>query len=330
MDAGQFSTRQPAYRAVAAALGVTLLAALPGCSNSEGIEAVAFEREDWTYRGAAGARLTSTNYVIHTTCKSKPFVDALPGFLEACWQAYAELLPPINFPDKRMDTYLFQSRWHWERFTEEFTGPRADIYKQIRSGGYSERGVTVSHYGSRRSTLSILAHEGLHQYLEVTHGKPIPAWLNEGLACYFESFELDMENRPTFTPERNTLRTPALRDAFRRSGLQPVDQILATDAGQEIHKRSPEVLAYYAQTWSIVVFLMRSDRKNPYREGFRELLNELGTEQMERKARAYMAADTDGSMSYGEAIFRAYVTDDLEKFETDYRDWLPKLLIVES
>lgn len=310
--------------------GLLLLTTLSGCSRARTTEPVQFTREDWSFRGASGARMSSENYVIYTTCRSAPFVDALPAFLESCRKAYAELLPPTKTPDQPMETYLFQSRWHWERFTEEFTGPRADIYKQIRSGGYSERGVTVSHYGTRRSTLSILAHEGLHQYLEVTHGKPIPAWLNEGLACYFESFDLDADNRPIFTPEQNTLRTPALRDALRKNGLQPIHQILATDAGKEIHKRSPEVLAYYAQTWSIVVFLMRPDRKNPYYAGFRELLNELGTEQMERRARAFMAADTDGNMSFGEAIFRAYVNDDLEKFDSDYRDWLVKLLAMES
>lgn len=302
------------------------LAASCGCQSPVAAP-VFFTLEDWNYAGAAGAKLTSTHYVIFSTCKNKPFVDALPTFLESCWEAYAELLPPKDqTPQAPLETYLFQSRWQWERFTEEFTGPRAAVYKQIRSGGYSERGVTVSHYGTRRSTLSILAHEGLHQYLDVTHGKPIPAWINEGLACYFESFDMGQDGRPIFVPERNTLRTPALRNALRGNTLASLEDVLATDAGREIHKRSREVLSYYAQAWSLVVFLMRPERSNPYRDGFRELLSELGTEQMERKARAIISADTDGRMSFGEAVFRAYVTDDLVKFDSDYRHWLSRLL----
>lgn len=326
MEARQ-TPAHPRRCVVAAHLSVALgLMALGGCQQPQGAEPVSFERADWTYRGTPGTLLTSEHYAIYTTCKSAPFVDAMPTFLESCWEAYAKLLPPTKSPDRPLETYLFQSRWQWERFTEEFTGPRAGIYKQIRSGGYSERGVTVSHYGSRRSTLSILAHEGLHQYLDVTHGKPIPAWLNEGLACYFESFDLGMDNRPIFIPERNTLRTPALRDAFSGNRLQPLDRILATDAGQEIHKRSADVLGYYAQAWSMIVFLMRPASENPYRDGFQTLLTELGTENMERRARAFMAADTEGRMSHGEAVFRSYVTDDLVRFHADYVAWLPTLL----
>ncbi len=287
---------------------------------------VTFEREEWSFSNAKGAKLTSEHYVIHTTCKSKPFTDALPQFVESCWSAYAELLPSDRAPDRPLETYLFQTRWQWERFTEEFAGARADTYMQIRSGGYSERGVTVSHYGTRRQTLSILAHEGLHQYLEVTHGRPIPAWVNEGLACYFESFDLTPDGRAVFVPERNSLRTPALREALRTKSLQPLSQILATDAGREIHKPSAGVLTYYAEAWSLVVFLMRPRHVNPYHDGFRQMLRDLGTDAMERKARAFMAADTDGRMSRGEAIFRAYVTDDTERFWSDYEQYLYQLL----
>lgn len=310
-----------------AAVAIIALSGLSGCSTPLGEPPkVQFTREDWSYLASAGAKLSTYHYDIYTTCRNKPFVEALPTFLESCWSAYAELLPADHNPGDRLETYLFQARWQWDRFTDEFTGPRAATYKQIRSGGYSEQGKTVSHYGNRRSTLSILAHEGLHQYLEVTHGKPIPAWVNEGLACYFESFDVENDGRPTFLPEKNTLRRPALRDAFSRDELQPMSAILGTHAGKEIHKSSREVLSYYAQAWSMVVFLMRPTRDNPYHDGFRTMLRELGSESMARRARAYMAADMDGNLSEGEAIFRAYVTDDLDQFEKRYRSWLPGFL----
>jgi hypothetical protein len=309
------------------ALAAIALGIVSGCASPIGEPpTVQYTRDDWTYLASQGAKLTTYHYTIFTTCRNRPFVDVLPTFLESCWSAYAELLPTDHRPADRLETYLFQARWQWDRFTDEFTGARAVTYKQIRSGGYSEQGKTVSHYGSRRSTLSILAHEGLHQYLEVTHGKPVPAWVNEGLACYFESFDLENDGTPIFRPEDNTLRRPALREAYSRGALQPLTAILGTHAGKEIHKSSREVLSYYAQAWSMVVFLMRPARENPYHDGFREMLRELGSEAMARRARAYMAADMDGTMSEGEAIFRAYVTDDLALFEQRYRDWLPGFL----
>lgn len=308
-------------------LGLTATAmAGAGCRSEAPSTPVAVTREDWNYRGSKGLQCSSAHYILRTTCSSKPFVDALPGFLETCYLAYSELLPAQSGPEQPLEAYLFQSRWQWERFTEEFTGPRAATYKKIRSGGYSERGVTVSHYDSRRSSLSILAHEGLHQYLEVTHGKPIPAWVNEGLACYFESFDLDESGRPVFNPRNNTLRTPALRRQFSTKTMKPLKELLSTNAGREIHQPTQQVLGCYSQWWSLIIFMQRPSRGNPYHAGFQELLRELGTETMERKAQAFMAADTDGTMSYGEAVFRAYVTDDFEKFQADYDAFLPELL----
>lgn len=296
------------------------------CSQLSPPEPVVFKTEDWTYRGTPGKKLTSSHYVVYTTCKNERFVNALPTFLESCWDAYEELIPTQHSLEQPLPTYFFGTRWQWERFTEEFTGPRAPTYKKIRSGGFSERGVTISHYSSQRASLSILAHEGLHQYLEVTRGKNIPAWLNEGLACYFESFDVDTANRALFRPEKNTLRIPALREALVAQTLIPLREILSTNAGIAVQQSSTHVQNYYAQEWSLVLFLMRDSQDNLYRDAFRQLLNELGTEDMDRKARAYLAADTDARMSTGEAIFRAYLTEDVDGFEKQYHAYLHKLL----
>jgi len=319
-------------RALAVAIlwlgAVVLLAG--GCGAKPEIPAVSFHSEDWSFHGVKGSKITTDHYVLYTTCTQKYFLHALPAFMESCREAYEQLIPCVAVDPPRCEAYLFQRRRDWERFTQEFAGPRAEIYRKIRSGGYSERGVTVSHYGSRRSTLSILAHEGLHQYLEVTRGKNIPAWVNEGLACYFESFDIDERGRAVFRPELNTLRLPALRGAVSRKELIPLKDILATHAGLEVHKQSTHVSNYYAQEWALVLYLLTRGMDNPYRDGFRALLAELGTEAMDRKARAFMAADTAGTMSHGEAVFRAYVTDDLERFEFDHEVFLNGFLRMSS
>ena len=291
---------------------------------------VTFTTEEWKYGSSNGSVLTSEHYKIYTTCRSKPFVSALPTFVEQCWDSYAELLPPQHLPMQPLEAYLFQSRWEWERFTEKFSPNRAETYKRIRSGGYSERGLTVSHYSMARSALSVLAHEGLHQYLEVTHGPNIPAWINEGLACYFESFDLDDRNRPTFKPENNTLRIPALRETLASGKLIPLRDILSTHAGAEIQKNIQHVSTYYAQEWAMVVYLMSDPRNNPYYPGFRAMLSDLGADAMDHRARGYLAADIDGSMTSGEAIFRAYISDDLDRFEVAFHDFVERFLNLQS
>ncbi len=178
----------------------------------QGAGPVAVQRSDWTFHDRPGVELTTQHYLIRTTCKSPTLLKAIPDFLESCWTAYAELLPSQTQPSEPLKTYLFQNRSEWEAFTEDFAPARADVYKKIRSGGYSERGTTVSHYSSISATLSILAHEGFHQFLELTRGRNIPPWLNEGLACNFESFELDADNRPVFQPSA----TPCGAATWRR------------------------------------------------------------------------------------------------------------------
>jgi len=299
---------------------------IAGCAAGHASTPVEFKTEDWTFGNSKGSRLTTEHYILYTTCRSKPLVSTMPVFVESCWTAYSALVPCPSPPEKPLETYLFQSRWEWERFTEQFAPQRAETYKRIRTGGYSERGITVSHYGSRRTSLSTLAHEGLHQYLEATRGERIPAWLNEGLATRFEAFDLDSNGLPIFTPDKNYLRLQYLRSAISSNSLLPLHEILGTHAGIEIQKQSVHVATYYSQVWSLVLYLLQPPRTNPYHDGFRRLLDELGTDTMVRNARAYLATDTEGKMSEGEAVFRSYVTDDLEKFQADYEAFLRTLL----
>ncbi len=298
-----------------------------GCAAPIAPAPVRYETKEWVYKGAKGAELRSEHYVIYTTCHGQSLVDVLPAFLENCYRAYAELLPASEAQTGPMPTYLFQQRNQWERFTEEFAPARADTYKAIRQGGYSERGTTVSYYGTQSSTLSILAHEGLHQYLESTERHRIPAWVNEGLACYFESFKFDpMTGTSLHDPEKNNLRRPRLRDAVVTQSLIPLREVLATNAGHAVLENRRYVQACYGQWWSLTLFLLRPERDNPYHSGFRGLLAELGSEAMHRRARAYLAADSEGEISFGEAVFRAYITENLEGFDAEYRRYLIELL----
>lgn len=310
-----------------------LCLALGGCSsmNRGGSRGpVAVQRSEWRFHNRPGVELTTDHYLIRTTCKSPALLDAMPGFLESCWASYEDLLPTQVRPAEPMKTYLFQNRSEWEAFTDDFAPARADVYKKIRSGGYSERGTTVSHYSSINATLSILAHEGFHQFLELTRGRNIPPWLNEGLACNFESFELDADNRPVFRPERNALRKGHLAEALGRNSLIPLKEILETHAGEQVLKASADVRGYYAQEWALVLFLRQPASVNPYHDGFQQLMRDLGSEAMIRRAQSALTDGMLGKANNGEAVFRAYITADLGKFEADYQTFIKQLLQVKT
>lgn len=306
-------------------LAGALLAALSGCQSRQH-GALQVQRDSWSFRSIPGTTLTTPHYRIHTTCNDAALLGAIPRVMEGSLRAYRDAVPADNLPVGPMRAYLFASRPQWEWFTREFAGPRAATYLMIRSGGYEENGTIVAHYALRGVALSVLAHEGLHQYLSVTQRRGVPAWINEGLACQFESFELGDDGWPTFTPHRNSLRMPHLREAIKRGTLHPLPKLLVMDAGHAVHAGDQATRIFYAQVWSMVLFLREPG--NPDGVGFRRLLAELGTEQMRLAGQGLQAS---AGMASGEppgpeeAVFRFYVTQDLDGFWRRYEAFIRKL-----
>lgn len=235
-------------------------------------------------------------------------------------------MPHGNGSNSPMDTYLFASRREWNRFTKEFAHPqRVSTYLRIQSGGFTERSTAVLHHIGRDRTLSVLAHEGFHQYVSKRFSEPIPAWLNEGLACYCEAYDLHRD-RPIFTPTKNTFRMNNLRSGILADGLIPMQEMLQTHAGNIIELGGQRVGTYYAMVWSLVVYL-RHGEDGRFADGFGRLLADAGTKRLQQSAREYRRTHpTDGeASSFGRAVFNAYITEDLDAFERDFHVFLSRL-----
>jgi len=304
---------------------VALLLVAGGCGGETSLAPVSFTREDWQFRSAAGRKFSTEHFDIYSTLVDQPFEDALPGFLEAAHRQYAELLPPKN-TSQRLQTYVFANRRQWERFTHDRFPRRFPVYRQIGSGGYANGNVCVAYYlKSRAPTLSVLAHEGMHQYFAHHFEGPLPAWLNEGLACYCESYELP-GGKPRFTPQHNTFRINALREALTLDALLPLEEMLATDAGKVIVAgQSRRIQTYYAQAWAMILFI-RDGGDSTYRAGFDRMLDDIVAGRMRETAQvAKITGPSPSGTSYGEAVFRAYITEDREAFGKSFRAFVMRL-----
>lgn len=307
---------------------ILLLPGTTGCNVLAARPVVVVEREEWSFGPTPGTTLKTRHYQLHTTCTDRVFLELAPRVLESALIEYQKLIPLDAPLGDRMKIYLFASRMEWERFTRQTTGPRAATYLKIRSGGYEEGGITVLHYSRRGPTLSILAHEGLHQYLTMTGRRGVPAWLNEGLACYFEAFDLDKHDWPVFDPHANTIRRQNLREALEKNRIIPLAELLTMDAGSAVRGGEVRTQSYYAQLWGLMLYLQESPRVNPDAVNFRRLLAEIGTDQMReagRLARTASSATDDQLISADEAVFRFYITHDLDGFESRYRAYLRQL-----
>lgn len=299
-----------------------------GCSDTNSsTQSAIVEREAFAQGKLTGERILTTHYDIRSTVMQSDFNVYMADLLEQQYSRFAERIGPLtDGNDKQMLVYVFDDRRQWQRFTRKLTGKSASMYLRIRSGGFTIRDVGVFYYIGRMSTLSVAAHEAFHQYLHRRCGRhPVPAWLNEGLASVYEAHTWQ-NGKPRFTPRRNIIRLSALEHAITGNMLFDLRELLATDAGAVSKLSSTRVGIYYAQSWALLSYLGWSDHKE-YREGLQQLLEELPTDKVAVKARGHAAASgtSDQPLSFGEAVFRHYIEDDLDEFNRGFREYLLKV-----
>jgi hypothetical protein len=120
----------------------------------------------------------------------------------------------------------------------------------------------------------VVSHEAWHQYSWFAFKDRLPSWLEEGLATQNEAIEWRSERTrgagggtgdivPVFRPEMNWRRFSSLQYAVRNERMWKLGDLLSTHAGQVIKMPQQRIDAYYAQLWSLVLFLERSPAYRP-------------------------------------------------------------------
>ncbi len=306
--------------------GLVLLSGLlGGCAASQPARQYSYTSEEWNFGRQSGRRLTTDHYVIHTTLADDYLVDEFPALMERAFEYYQTLVPSGKRPDSRMPIYLFARRVEWEYFTRRLTGRRAPVFLKIRNGGYSHEGVTVIQYVAHQTTFPILAHEGLHQYLYHYVNPSVPAWLNEGLAVVCEGQRWTSSGLERFDASYNPGRRNQLAESYFKDRLFPLRTLLETNAGRVVNETSKTIATYYGQVWMLTQFL-REGADGRYAEGFTRLLNALGSPELEQFARAAHIWSDRARPNLGEGLFRAFISEDIDQVEQEFRTYLASAL----
>ncbi|MFA5863235.1 MAG: hypothetical protein WC975_00955 [Phycisphaerae bacterium] len=303
-------------------LMLSVLFGLYGCEKRETTRN--YQSTSWPLKNHQGTILETPHYRIYTTIKDKDLHAAAVNLAEGQYERFCQAL--MIRPKEKMTVYIFSDVQQWTAFTESKFGRRAQDYLRIRNGGYTAKNFAAFYYIGRYSTLTILAHELFHLYVNLAScPEPVPAWLNEGMACYFEAHEWNGFS-PIFTPKKNLFRRENLSEAVGKNKLFSLKDILATHAGEISKLPQPRVLTYYAQLWAILEFL-NDPNSGQYHVNFQNLSGELGTRKMAMRAKGYLTTvREDEKVSFGEAVFRQYITNDLKQFDTDFNNYLPTLI----
>ena len=297
---------------------------LAACSTTT-LSPITCETQEWSAGGFAGRRLSTQHVDIYSTLRDEDFEAALPGFAEAAYGAYEELLPSPPGRNDRLVLYVFGLRTEWMAFTEGRFPVRFPIYRRIRNGGYTEDNISVLFYQDQGTVLATIAHEGFHQYVSSRFTQVLPAWLNEGLACGFESFDL-FGDRPRFEPNQNTFRINSLREGIQQDNLMSLAEIVDTDAGRMLAGKSlRNTDAYYAQVWALITFL-RHGAGGRYRADFDLLLEDIANDSLGKRLSAdRLLSGKSPATTLGETVFRLYFHAAPSELEVAYYDHLVRL-----
>jgi hypothetical protein len=209
------------------------------------------------------------HFVVYTTEKSPVVAQAMPGFLEAALAHYRVMITPLPEPGGVMDTYVLADRGQWQMLSRMLLGDeRAGGAASVQRGGLTYRGRSMIFDLGPAETLAIAAHEGWHQYTQLTFRQPLPVWLEESLATLAEGHAWAGPT-PVFLPWANPARFDRLREAFERGEVLSVEQIITSTPGALLGGPGTEerpgprrgasvqdaAAAWYSHAWALGLYL---------------------------------------------------------------------------
>jgi len=263
----------PSLQALSLPLVMLLLqVATSGCAPSQPPVDVVQRVKAWpdTPRGQV---LLTRHFALYTTIEQPHRQRALASALESAHAGFVELVPEIESPPRRYETYVFATRREWEAFTRRHVPDRSEAYLRIHRGGYTIDERAVLYDIGETSTLSVAVHEAWHQFCSRRFATRLPPALEEGLASRFERVRF-VDGRAELVEEPIPSRLSALRSMLRDGRVLPLRQLLSMHAGDVLGSSRGKVEAFYVQAWALADFLLRGD-DGQHAEPFKRMLLEL-------------------------------------------------------
>ncbi|MFW6132511.1 MAG: hypothetical protein ACOC8F_01345 [Planctomycetota bacterium] len=286
------------------------------------------QRRPWQTPYGRGVALRSEHYQIFSTAERPELRRYLPGYMEAAHRRYLELTGLPDAPGREpMPVYMLAGRREWSALTRKVFGEQSEALN-IEAGGYCHQGVCVFWDIGGSATLSVAAHEGLHQFFHHRLAEQLPMWLEEGLCVLAEGHRIEGRS-VRFTPDENPSRFGSLRSALVNQHWVPLPDLLPTDAGDVVGGGTEKAVAWYAQLWALARFLESHPR---YRKGLHELMADAAARRFDealdlpegaltrlrRRGRAY-------NRTVSVPLFKHYISDDLDGFAREFRAYAEEI-----
>lgn len=277
----------------------------------------------WGSAEGVGRCVHSEHYRIYTTIQDDQIVSLLPQVMEGAMTMYRQLAPDVPPTDRPMDCYIFRVRAEWDAFTRLSAGPDAVVYLQIRSGGYTVGDRYALYYIGREGTLAVAAHEGWHQFVGRHFTGRLPPFLEEGIACMFETVTWQ-ETVPRFNLSVNPRRAMELRKAMESRRVQPLEKMLAMHAGDVVGDRMEKIDAFYAQAWVFARFLWEGD-DGRHRPALQRLLADTAAGAVRDPSRSHVRAGAPWNRNSAGPMLEHYLGMSMQELDAAYRAFMHKV-----
>ena len=294
-----------------------------GCASDRAAPPGVHSAHPWRFDGRDATLLQTPHFAIHTTLTDPRLLNDLARVLEAAYDAFVDLLPPVSTGSPRpLNAYVLADRSEWQRVTRALAGDQAEMYLRITRGGFTIGDTFAIYHLGRDLTLPLAAHEAWHAYLS-RHAlvRPPPA-IEEGLATLFESVRVE-RGRVLFDPRRNPLRAGRVGSVLRSGRVRPVRELLAMHAGDVVGRGTGASDAFYVQTWALALLL--TDPRTPARrDGLRRLLADCAAGRSDPPIALAWSRDGQWGADRAADVLEVYLGP-LDALEADYEQLLRDL-----
>jgi hypothetical protein len=307
--------------------GVGLL--IIGCSQAtlgkwEGPEQPAPTKvTQWAFGEEKAKLLESTHYNVYTTIKEDEVLDLLPQVMEGALSMYQQIAPGVVMSDRHMECFIFRWRSEWDEYTQKYAGTDAKIYLQIRSGGYTIYDRYVAYYIGREGTFAVAAHEGWHQFAGRHFKGRMPPFLEEGLACMFETISWK-DHLPRWNLSVNTQRAQTLRKAIDAKDLWPLEKLISMHAGDIVGESNDRIDAFYAQCWAFAKFLYEGEN-GKYRPALQKWLAETAAGTVYDPTKSHARAIAPWNRKAVRPMLEHYLGMELPEIDQAFNTYMKKV-----
>ncbi len=155
-------------------------------------------------------------------------------------------------------------------------------YKPLYQGkpaavsGYFQSGpdvnyITLTSEFREINPYAVIFHEYVHA-LTIDNSRPLPPWLNEGIAEYYSSFEVESNEKKVWLGKAIANHVLYLRE----QRFLPLQRLFAVDRDSPEYNERERKGVFYAQSWALVhYFLLGNDGK--WNAQFRQFVNALAS-----------------------------------------------------